>query len=166
MYYRRCVIGDVLCDNPGKSRANCASLIQWGIREGCIGWIPSSGEPAPLKRGAWGGYWLNNYQFTIIKWHKAQYVRSTNAKRLILNPEPLTFTYLLPRIHTAFIYPLSLPSRPDSYRELSGFIGIPQRGKASSNGSYCSIIKAGKEPGNCFNVNSRHIFIADMLLVR
>ena len=126
MCYRRCVIGDVLCDNPGKSRANCASLIQWGIREGCIGWIPSSGEPAPLKRGAWGGYWLNNYQFTIIKWHKAQYVRSTNAKRLILNPEPLTFTYLLPRIHTAFIYPLPRIHTAFIY-PLSRF---PQGGKA------------------------------------
>ena len=125
MCYRRCVIGDVLCDNPGKSRANCASLIQWGIREGCIGWIPSSGEPAPLKRGAWGGYWLNNYQFTIIKWHKAQYVRSTNAKRLILNPEPLTFTYLLPRIHTAFIYHLYRIHTAFTY-PLSSF---PQGGK-------------------------------------
>ena len=33
-------------------------------------------------------------------------VNKMNAKRLISNPEPLTFTYLLPRIHTAFIYPL------------------------------------------------------------
>ena len=58
-------------------------------REGCIIWIPSSGEPAPLS-GGFGvgfGYTISNLQLAISKWHKAQGQQNwtLNVKTKLLN---------------------------------------------------------------------------------